>query len=643
MNAELLRLAKNGQEQKFKKAYNELHKNDVGFTNSDWSSAYATYKAEASTQRRIGSDDSTSAGASGGVAATIEKAIGPANTMVKEIAGGIQTLYKSQIASNTYLSQDLDKVNTLFDMIVNNGINPAKLGYSFLKVAGSEIVKHLQEETDLRYKINSETTLTGELSKALISDLQDANREAIRYGYTIENIADVYTTLVSNTGKLALINKDTIAGIMPVARSLNMTMAEFTSVATDFEKTGIGLDSTTKFLDQLVPKTISLGLSSAKIANDLKTNIGKLNEYGFKNGVDGLTRMVQKSNEFRMSMDSVFSVANKVFSPESAIDLTANLQVLGGAIGAFNDPLKLMYMATNNVEGLQDALIGAAEGLATYNQQQGRFEVTGVNLRRAKEMADQFGISMGELNTIAVAAAERSSASAELFAKGLNVSDEDKEFLTNLSRMKDGKMVITIPDSLAKKLGQPAEIAMENFDETVAKQLLENKKAFEQMSTKDIAMNQLSEAEKMSRDMSVLVSYATLSYARTLKGVVGEANRQEEVENLKTLLKQRSEEFKANTKSAAEQEETGAKFFKAVVEPIKEGRLQPDAMNMWKKLFETETPTTSQAPSITRDDMTRAFTDAMVATRGGKTPVVINTNVSEENPNSYTYKSVTFS
>jgi hypothetical protein len=38
--------------------------------------------------------------------------------------------------------------------------------------------------------------------------------------------------------------------------------------------------------------------------------------------------MVRRATEVRMSLDKVFGVADKVFDPEGALDLSANLQVL---------------------------------------------------------------------------------------------------------------------------------------------------------------------------------------------------------------------------------------------------------------------------------------------------------------------------
>jgi hypothetical protein len=170
------------------------------------------------------------------------------------------------------------------------------------------------------------------------------------------------------------------------------------------------------------------------VVADVGANMDKLNTIGFKNGVEGLTRMVQKSIEFNMNIEKVKSMAEKLFDPDQAIALSAELQAIGGAIGDFNDPLKLMYMATNDAGGLQDAMIGVAGSLATYNSELGRFEITGANLRKSKALADQMGMSMEEMSKTAIKAAERSSAATALLSSGLQIDEKEKEFLTNISK-----------------------------------------------------------------------------------------------------------------------------------------------------------------------------------------------------------------
>ena len=261
----------------------------------------------------------------------------------------------------------------------------------------------------------------------------------------------------------------------------------------------------------------SLGKTTVK---DIRENIDKLNQYGFQKGIDGLAQMSRKAAEFRMSMGEAFKVAESVMDPDKAIELSANLQVLGGAIGDFNDPLKLMYMATNNVEGLQDALIEAAGSLATYNSEQGRFEITGVNLRRAQAMAKELGVDYKELTRGAIASQERLAASSDLMARGFNMDEKDKEFLINMSRMDGGRMVIDVPKSLQESLGiKDTQVALTDLSEKQAKLLKDYQQELGSMTSEEVARDQFESIINIQRDVNSMV---TLARMRLTSGIRGE-------------------------------------------------------------------------------------------------------------------------
>ena len=295
------------------------------------------------------------------------------------------------------------------------------------------------------------------------------------------------------------------------------SLAEVVEMIPGFERVGIGATGVVKAVADAGARSLSLGLSSQKVTKELSQNIGLLNSYGFQNGVQGLERMVQKATEFRISIAEVSKLADNVFTPEKAIDLAANLQVLGGAIGDFNDPLKLMYMATNNVEGLQDALIGAAGSLATYNQAQGRFEVTGLNLRKAREMAQALGVDYKELTNAAVAAQERLTAGESL--SGLNIKAEDKEFLTNIAQMKDGKMSVALQSKELQDYFGKTSVALEDLSASQADKLLDYKKEFEKLPPEDIIRKQATDVENIRRDLTFLVASARLEGTKLIKAV----------------------------------------------------------------------------------------------------------------------------
>jgi hypothetical protein len=416
--------------------------------------------------------------------------------------------------------EEQNSAGMITSAIADAGMNPLKLFASLAAQSGEAVLGQLKAESDLLSEVNSKVGISGELSDGLRKDMVAASVAASEYGVFLKDIGDLYTGMSEKSGKFAIINRDLIEKSVPVATALSKTMSEYADTINEFEKVGLGMDKTNKLLEQTAVKSNSLGLSAKKIAGDIQSNIGKLNEYGFQNGYKGLERMVQKAAEFRMEMSSVTAIADKVFSPEGAIDLAANLQVLGGAVGDFNDPIKLMYEATNNVGGLQDALIGAAGGLATYNQEQGKFEITGVNLRKSKEMAAALGITMGELGKTAIAAAERSSAATALMSNAFDIPDDQKEFLTNMSRMQDGEMKIVVPESLMDKFQGKNEIALDSITKEQATALAEYQKNFEKMDAKSIAMSQLTETQQLVRGMDVVASYIRVRLTAMGKGTI---------------------------------------------------------------------------------------------------------------------------
>jgi hypothetical protein len=218
-------------------------------------------------------------------------------------------------------------------------------------------------------------------------------------------------------------------------------------------------------------------------------------------------------------MGEVFKIADKVMDPDKAIELTANMQMLGGAIGDLNDPLKLMYMATNNVEGLQDAMMGAVENLAVYNEEQQRFEVTGLNLRRVREMANAMGVDYKELTKGAIAAQERMKTMNDLMGKGFDLSEADKEFVANMAQMKDGKMTITLPSNVAKELGTSTQVAVESLTQEQIKQLQGYQDELAKMSTEDIAKGTYDSVTQIEKMVQSLLQG---SVRGTMKATVGE-------------------------------------------------------------------------------------------------------------------------
>jgi len=486
----------------FRSAYlTELNRIGGTFDQKQFNNAWGSYSSPLSK----------SSGNSGSTTAT--STYNPVTMAKNAIVGGLETQEQTGYMPN--MGEEMIKASTsakeLFGFITNLK-SPTDILSGAVGVIGDQAALYLTQQTELIGVLNKQAGLTGKFSEDVREELTQANIPLTRLGIGFADLAKGAESLVSSSGRFITLNRDSWYEAGRAATAYVGTLGELVEMYPAFEKIGIGASDVAAQIELTGQRSLNLGLQSSKTTKELSTNLSKLNEYGFKGGVQGMAEMVRKSTEFRMNMQSVYDIADKVFDPEGAIDMAANLQAIGGAIGDFNDPLKLMYMATNDAEGLQDALIGAAGGLATYNQEQGRFEITGVNLRKAKAMAKELGISYGELANGAIAAAERSSAASALMGKGLMLDDEQKRFLTNISQMKGGQMTIELnSDKIKEVLGvdsKTKEIALEKLTQKQVDTILKYQDEFKELSPEEIIQKQATTVENIARDVNYMAAAA---------------------------------------------------------------------------------------------------------------------------------------
>jgi hypothetical protein len=535
----------------------------------------------------------------------------------------------------TDLTQFSDAVTTIQDTVSNffgsdGGFAKGVGGMvsAALTKVNSEIPDILAKEVQLRGDLNATLGTAGELADNYRETISNSLPGVVAMGYGFSDMKDMMIGLAEQTGRFTTLNEKTVRDTAVTSRAFVGDLTKMAEVFTTYEQVGIGAEKALEAINDAGTKSIGLGLNGRKTVEEINKNIGKLNEYGFKNGIEGMARMVQKATEFRMSMDSAFKIADDVMDPEKAISLSANLQVLGGAIGDFGDPLKMMYDATNNVEGLQDALIGAAGSLATYNTEQGRFEITGVNLRRAKAMAAELGVSYTELSNGAIAAAERTSAASALMSNGLRLDDKQTEFITNLARMKDGTMTIDV-SSISKEFGGAQSIALDKLTESQVEILTKNQDALKEMSPEKIAKEQFTATQNMMINISEITAILKTRFAKTARAITKKAD-----DPLNAFNKNISDGLSGNPNSTLSREVD--RMNKKTDELAEKGRSKIQSLTVDNKPAKTTTEEKSSGTSSVKQDFKDALMEHHNATKNDKkTTMTINTELSPVTPGSY--------
>jgi len=185
--------------------------------------------------------------------------------------------------------------------------------------------------------------------------------------------------------------------------------------------------------------------------------------------------------------------------------------------------------------------------LATYNAEQGRFEVSGANLRRAKAMADALGMSMGELTNMAVKGAAKFEAMSELNMFP-SLTDDQREFVSNIATIKDGKVGFDIPKNMVEKMGlsnvKDGFVSLSDLSDQQIMQLQQLQKEAADEQPIDIARNQFNETTK-------ILNVATAIYLRLMEdtrgGPVGKLAAQGMEEATKFM-----QQFDPSTKNSAQ-------------------------------------------------------------------------------------------
>jgi hypothetical protein len=385
----------------------------------------------------------------------------------------------------------------------------------------NQALLYLKERNGLLEEINTKTSLTGKLSKDYRDELQKATGPLVLIGVGLDEIVNASINLISITGKFKLLNQETWVESAKVAKAYVGSIEEVVNSIVAFEKVGYGANDTNKILETVAKNSIGVGIESRRVTKDLQTNIGKLNEYGFKNGVQGLGEMIKKSIEFRTNIQSTFDVADKLLDFNSALEMSAKLQALGGAIGNFNNPSKMVNLAMNDVEGLQDSIIDLTKDLVAFNSEQGKFEISGYNRLIAKDQAQALGIKYEDFASMAIAAQERIMAKTDLMGAKLGkdfIDDNLKEFLINMAQMDGGELKIAISSDLKEEFKNFKELDKKNMislkDISKNEKLLEKLQLYQNeikgMSKEDIIKNQASSVKNIERYVSFLVATARI-------------------------------------------------------------------------------------------------------------------------------------
>ena len=393
-----------------------------------------------------------------------------------------QTLYKDYTTS---ILPKQETVNELFKLGVTNAIS-------------------LETALQFTIKLSNDIQKSFGVSRQRIDDfkisLVNAAPELLKMGVDADEAKNIIVEVGNAFGNTGIIGKEAITEL---AATTKLTGIETSKLATNFREVGISIYDVGNTMKEVVNYAKSVGVSVKAVSEGVVSNLGKMNLYNFDNGVKGLTKMAAQAARLGIDLNTTFTLAEKVFDPEGAIDLAASLQRLGVASNDLLDPLRAMDLAQNDPEELQNQLVDLTKTFTKFNQESGKFEILPGEKRRIREIAKEMGILPEKLAEMSIKAAEfdRKMKSIEF----PTANKEEQELIASLSQISGGTAVIEIE-------GKMKDVSKLTSDDIKS---LKDQEAEANKSIEELAGEQLNQLEELNANVSALAAEFGLNLAVT--------------------------------------------------------------------------------------------------------------------------------
>jgi NACalpha-BTF3-like transcription factor len=233
-----------------------------------------------------------------------------------------------------------------------------------------------------------------------------------------------------------------------------------------------------------------------------------------------MAKMAAKAAAMRVDISQTMAVADKLFSPESAIDVASTLQRLGATSSALLDPLKLMDLAQNNVPELQNQLSELSKTFTTFDKKTNTFQIMPEARKQLKEVADALGIDRVEFEKMAIESAKIEKKMGEINFKGLeNVPEDQKMMLANIAEFNknSGRYEVTYKDADGAVTTQALNNLQKGDIDLIAQQQQFQKKD-SGLQMVDLAKDQLGAANTLIAQQNSLTTLLSTQYAISNEG-----------------------------------------------------------------------------------------------------------------------------
>ena len=428
-----------------------------------------------------------------------------------------------------------------------------------LKVDANTFIESSDALSQYANDINKLFTQGRQRMLELQTALADTTPSIARMGGSIGDVANIIGKVATESRRNVVASTEEVEKLFAAQKVLGLGADTLTKAFLDV---GAGIETIGDTLEESVNYIQSIGGNAATVMRDVTNNMDQMNRYQFEGGVQGLTKMAAQASMLRFDMNQTFQLADKVLSPEGAIETAAAFQRLGVAAGTLADPFALMNASINDPGALQDSLVDVAKQFTYFDEKTKTFKINPQGVLTLKELQTQTGVSAAEMSKLGLAAAEADKRISAVGSAGLNIDETDKQYLANIAKMGEGgEYEVKIRNEEGKEETRKlSEITQTEFEKLIDEQKNRPK------DMEEIARSQMSTSQVIMADVSAI-------RAKIVGGVVSAGQVLQTKEDIRGTVTNVSGEFSkmGTTKSVRDVTETGITDLKTLYYDLTEG------------------------------------------------------------------------
>lgn len=370
------------------------------------------------------------------------------NSMIKAQNDALDEGFEISLNTTNALGRRIEKQKELMDnqkMIIKNKETMLKYQTKIVNLA-KQLGQYLMDQDRIIKSTILSLGLSGEKADEMRLSFEESAGLVARLGGNLEDIQTIMTGFADETGRARILSSQMIKDIYVIGKGTAIGVENATRLASQFELMGMDARSTMEYVQGVVETSELMGVNTTKVLNNITDQFKKLQRYTFRRGVQGFAEMAMYAEKFNMDMGQALDSAEMSRNLEHAIDLAANLQVLGGEF-AKTDPFQLLFQARNEPEEYAKSLNKMTKGMATYRKlTDGTYQnfISPADIDRLTQAEKSLGLQTGELTKQARRMSELQRMRTQMVGMGLSKTEKKLVEGMSIFSTKTGRFTVEI-------------------------------------------------------------------------------------------------------------------------------------------------------------------------------------------------------